>query len=57
MQSISIHKTGNLFQSKTFVSLLTTNIMMRKATNTQTLRELNAFESFAFEAEDGALFS
>lgn len=52
MQSISIHKTGNLFQSKTFVSLLTSNIMLWKSA--QALRELNAFESFAFEAEDGA---
>lgn len=49
-------KTGNLFQSKTFVSLLTSNIMRWKSTNTQALRELNAFESFAFEAEHGAFF-
>ncbi len=39
-----------------FVSLLTSNIMLRKPTNTQALRELNAFESFAYEAEDGAFF-
>lgn len=48
MQSISIHRTGNSFQSRTFVSLLTSNVMLRKPTNKQALRKIKRLWKFRF---------